>query len=215
MKSKLLLITALVTSFWFMTSSKTHAEGDKNRYAENNPNINQLTERSQTVSATPAASNAPSYQHQYRYQEVQNPNANQQQTQTQNQGQESEEKGNGNRNDIAGKHAYRLQFRFENYFNRLSTIANKIQQVINQYAKEGKNVSAAQSKLNQATEQLNQAKTQADNSVAAFNAIDPNMYQYQRNLALGASKIANEARSAYQHSLSLMIEAVKLVRQEK
>lgn len=121
------------------------------------------------------------------------------------------------RSNVAQVHAERLQIRFAGYYERLNKLMAKIQTRINQMSAEGKNVSTAQQKMNEAKTALTSAKTYGDQSLAKFKSIQPENYEAQRAIALEARDLAEKAREQFFQTLKLMKEVVaqlRLVTQE-
>lgn len=116
------------------------------------------------------------------------------------------------RSDVAEKHANRLKNRFGFYSNRLNNLLEKLETRLQNMSDEGKDVTTAEEKLNAAKTALEEGKTLADQAVAAFNAIDPEDYETQRDKALAARDIAEEARAKFKEAVSLMREAVSLAK---
>lgn len=111
----------------------------------------------------------------------------------------------------AQKHGERLEARFGHYYTRLIAIATKIQERINKLKGEGRDITTAQTKLDEAKAKLESAKSLGAEAVAAFKAIDPAKYQEQREAALAARDKAKQARQAFQNTLKLLKESVKLI----
>jgi len=111
---------------------------------------------------------------------------------------------------VAAVHALRLQRRFEFYYQRLSDIGDKLATRLQTLANEGKDVTAAQANLTNALMLLEEAKEQADASIAKFNSIDPEQYQAQRQLALQARDEAQLARLSFQQVLIQLRQTVQL-----
>lgn len=111
---------------------------------------------------------------------------------------------------VAAVHALRLQRRFEFYYQRLSDIGDKLATRLQTLANEGKDVTAAQANLTNALMLLEEAKEQADASIAKFNSIDPEQYQAQRHLALQARDEAQLARLSFQQVLTQLRQTVQL-----
>ncbi len=111
---------------------------------------------------------------------------------------------------VAAVHALRLQRRFEFYYQRLSDIGDKLATRLQTLANEGRDVTAAQANLTNALMLLEEAKEQADASIAKFNSIDPEQYQAQRHLALQARDEAQLARLSFQQVLTQLRQTVQL-----
>lgn len=112
----------------------------------------------------------------------------------------------------AQKHGERLEARFGHYYTRLTAIATKIQERINKLKGEGRDITTAQTKLDEAKAKLESAKSLGAEAVAAFKAIDPAKYQEQRAAALAARDKAKQARQAFQDAHKLLKEAVKIIK---
>lgn len=106
-------------------------------------------------------------------------------------------------------HATRLRRRFSFYYQRLSSLGEKLQERINLAQTEGLKTQLAQEKLNLAFTHLEAAKLKADGAVDQFETIDPNQYQLQRRLALQARDLAQDARSEFKLAKDAMIESVR------
>ncbi|MFH2019237.1 MAG: hypothetical protein ABII80_01295 [bacterium] len=110
------------------------------------------------------------------------------------------------------EHAARLTERFSLYEERLSAIYEKFSARLATMAEEGKDVGAAQAKLLEAKAVFASAKTLGEQAVAKFMAIDPASYDTQREQALAARDLADQAREQYRNSVKLMKEAVELAK---
>lgn len=116
---------------------------------------------------------------------------------------------------VAEVHANRLEKRFSFYYRRLSGLATKIENRLGIMAGNGKDVAAAQAKVDEAQVKLEEAKAAGDEAIAQFRAIDPDKYEAQRALALQARDMANEARSAFKAVWQLLKDAVALAKEVK
>lgn len=116
------------------------------------------------------------------------------------------------RDNIAQFHATRLSNRFGFYTQRLTNLIEKTDSKLTEMAGEGKDVAAAQAKLDEAEVALNEAKSLGNRAIAAFEAIEPAEYDVQRDSALAARDLAQQARESYIKAVSLMKEAVKLAK---
>lgn len=114
------------------------------------------------------------------------------------------------RDERAEKHAERLQLRFTNYYDRLNKIIEKVQTRFANMKADGKDISLAQAKLDEAKTKLELAKTLGDESVSLFNSIEADKFEIQKEIALSAKNKANEARKAFIETHKLIKEAVKL-----
>lgn len=108
------------------------------------------------------------------------------------------------RSTVAQNHALRLENRFGRYGNRLNNIVERLQTWLNTLKSEGKDVSTAQAKLDEAKTKLASAKTLGLDAVAKFKAIDPAKYEEQRDQALAARDVAQQARLAFMDALKLI-----------
>lgn len=115
------------------------------------------------------------------------------------------------RSEVALVHATRLENHFTNYYNRLNSLAKKIQTRIDLAKSAGKNTTEAQEKLSTAITSLDSAKSLGEQAVAAFKAIDPEKYSEQRDQALAARDLAQNAKEEFRTALREMKEAVKLL----
>lgn len=116
------------------------------------------------------------------------------------------------RSVVAENHANRLERRFNYYYKRLSGIATRLQTRLNTMSSEGKDVSAAQSKLLDAKNKLESAKTSGAQAVSAFRALDPATFAEQKAEALAARDLANQARTAFKETLALLKVVLKEVK---
>jgi hypothetical protein len=76
----------------------------------------------------------------------------------------------------------------------------------------GKDVTAATAKVDEAAAKIEEAKKLADKSIQAFRDIDPDKYAEQRELALQARDIAMEARTAFKEVLTLLKSSLPLLK---
>lgn len=116
------------------------------------------------------------------------------------------------RDSVAQFHATRLTNRFGFYSQRLTNLIEKVDTKLSEMASEGKDVAAAQVKLDEAQSALNESKSLGSQAIAAFEAIEPAEYETQRDQALAARDLAQQARESYKEAVSLMKEAVKLAK---
>jgi len=114
------------------------------------------------------------------------------------------------RDERTERHAVRLQERFDNYYERLNKIIEKVQTRLTNLSADGKDVSASQSKLDEAKSKLTLAKTLADESVALFNSIEADKFETQKTIIQSAKDKANEARKVFIEAHRLIKDAVKL-----
>jgi membrane-associated HD superfamily phosphohydrolase len=112
----------------------------------------------------------------------------------------------------AEKHAERLQTRFTNYYDRLNKIIEKVQTRLSNLLADGKDVTLAQNKLDEAKTKLSEVKVLADESFSLFNSIEADKFEEQKAVALSAKDKANEARKLFIEAHKLIKEAVKLGR---
>ncbi len=115
------------------------------------------------------------------------------------------------RDSISEKHADRLEKRFQAYYLRLSQLIEKLQARMNELKADGKDVTAAQTKLDEAKTSLQKAKELADQSVEGFNTINPEEYQAQRTQALKSRDLANQARQQFKLVLTQLKEVIRLL----
>lgn len=110
------------------------------------------------------------------------------------------------RTSIAARHATRLEWRYQFYYQRLSAIMAKIQARLEAIAH-----TEAQAKLTEAKAVLEEAKVLGERAVKQLGEIDPERYAEQRSMALGAGELANQAREKFREAVRLMREAVIMV----
>jgi len=113
---------------------------------------------------------------------------------------------------VAEVHANRLQKRFDAYYKRLSKMITKFRARLEVMKTNGKDVTAATAKVDEAAAKLEEAKKLADKSIQAFRDIDPDKYAEQRELALQARDIAMEARTAFKEVLTLLKSSLPLLK---
>ncbi len=116
------------------------------------------------------------------------------------------------RANIAQNHAERLSNRFGFYSQRLVNLIVKIKSRLEAMAADGKDVTEALNKINEAQEALDNAKLLGEKAVAEFSAIDPENYESQRDQALAAKEIADQAREEFKNAVTLMRESIKLAK---
>ena len=116
------------------------------------------------------------------------------------------------RANIAQNHAERLSNRFGFYSQRLVNLIVKIKSSLEAMAADGKDVTEALNKINEAQEALDNAKLLGEKAVAEFSAIDPENYESQRDQALAAKEIADQAREEFKNAVTLMRESIKLAK---
>ncbi len=124
-----------------------------------------------------------------------------------------QERRENRRDNTAQLHAARLTNRFGFYSQRLTNLIDKIETKLSEMATEGKDVTAAQAKLNEAKAALDKAKSLGSQAITAFEAIEPAEYETQRDRALAARDLAQQARKNYQEAVFLMKEAVNLAKE--
>lgn len=110
---------------------------------------------------------------------------------------------------VTAIHANRLQRRFNFYYQRLTKIADKIEARFDLLEAEGVDMTEARAGFSNAMLLLEEAREKANNAVARFEAIDPEEYQAQRQIALTARDEALQARDQFQQVVSEMIAAVQ------
>jgi uncharacterized DUF497 family protein len=109
-------------------------------------------------------------------------------------------------------HTQRLNQRFRLYFQRLDWLIAKVQSRIDKMAEAGYDIDAAQTKLNEASIALEDAKELSDQSLAEFGEVDPDNYPSQRAQALAARELAQSALEAYKNVQRLLVEAIQLIK---
>jgi hypothetical protein len=119
------------------------------------------------------------------------------------------------REERAQKHSERLQKRFDFYAERLGRIMDKLQTRLMIMKNDGKDITSAEAKLDDAKDTLEEAKTLGDQSVAAFSAIDPEKYEEQRSKVLAARDLAMAAREKFKLANTEIKEAVALAKSVK
>lgn len=115
---------------------------------------------------------------------------------------------------VAQVHQRRLDRRFGFYYARLSKMIDKVQGWIDRLTDDGKDLSDAQTKLDESSSKLDDAKEAADASIDGFGRIDELNCEGQRDQALEARDYAQAARSLFKEALQLMKEAFRLVKVE-
>lgn len=138
---------------------------------------------------------------------------NQKKLEVQEQVQDKQVEREQNRAQIAEFHANRLERRFTTYYNRLNRLSEKIANRLSIMSQNGQDVSAAQTKLTEANSKLEEAKSYGNQAINQFRLIEADKYQTQRELALTARDLANQARQAFINSLKLYKEVVQLTQQ--
>ncbi len=118
------------------------------------------------------------------------------------------------RQRILTVHTERLQRRFSFYDERLTAIGEKLQIRLQEMAADGIEVDEAQATLQRAFEALDAAGQNTETAIQAFEEIDPEQYQAQRQMALAARDVALEAHNQYQQALQLMIQAAQTAAQQ-
>jgi ABC-type amino acid transport substrate-binding protein len=116
------------------------------------------------------------------------------------------------RSDVAKLHADRLNNRFGFYNRRLTTVIEKIQGRIDKTKEEGKDVTAAQAKLDEAKAKLAESNKYAMDAVAKFRSIEPTKYNEQKSVALEARDLAEKGREAFVATVKLLRECVELLK---
>ena len=114
-----------------------------------------------------------------------------------------------NQTQLMQSRASQVRSRYTYYENRMSSIAAKIQTRLNQLAKEGKNVSEAQQKLNMALNKIKIGMNQSQEAVSKFEQINPEQFQEQKQIAQLAQGEIQQARTAMMEAKSLMKQAVE------
>lgn len=115
-----------------------------------------------------------------------------------------------NRDKFFQGHAERLENRFINtYYQRLSSIIEKTQQRFEIMTQNGKDLSMAKAKLEEAKKELETAKQLSQSTVNQFRQIKTND---QKELALQARDTAEKARNQFKNVISLIKEAVVLAK---
>ena len=113
---------------------------------------------------------------------------------------------------VAENHANRLERRFKFYYDRLSNIARRLETRLATLKSDGKDTSVADTKLTEATTKLETAKSLGEQAVSAFRAIDPAKFAEQKEQALAARDLANQARVAFKEALSIFKSVLKEVK---
>jgi hypothetical protein len=126
--------------------------------------------------------------------------------------QERQEIREQRRSNTAQNHAERLSSRFGFYSQRLVNLTNKIKNRLEAMAADGKDVDTALAKINEAQDALDNAKLLGEKAVSEFSSIDPENYESQRDRALAAKTLADEAREEFKKAVSLMRESIKLAK---
>ncbi len=119
------------------------------------------------------------------------------------------------RSDVAARHGERLSRRFAVYTKRLTSLADKIEARMTKLFNKGKDTSSVSAKLSEARSAIANAQSYGDQAVAKFNSIDPDTYDTQREIALAAKDLANQARNQYKQALFFLKEAVMLMKDLK
>lgn len=119
------------------------------------------------------------------------------------------------RSKIIEAHSERLQNRFiDKYYVHLSNFIVRIQKRLDTMKTNGKDVTAAQAKLDLAKSELESAKIKSQSSIAAFKAIDTSSdNNKQREEAFAARDTANGARESFRKVWALLLEAIKLAKE--
>lgn len=113
------------------------------------------------------------------------------------------------RASIAENHANRLENRFGIYSDRLTAILEKIQTRLEKAQEEGGNTTAARQYIQSANTSLVAANAYASQAVTTFRSIDPAKYEEQRNIALQAKTLAEQARQEYSKAQTALKSAVE------
>jgi len=133
-------------------------------------------------------------------------------TEVQENSQNRQDRRQERRDNVAQIHATRLTNRFGFYSQRLTNLIEKTAAKFDEMENEGKDVDAAQAKLDEAKAALDEAKSIGNQAISAFEAIEPDEYEAQRDRALEARDLAQQAREGYKTTVSLMKEAVQLAK---
>ncbi|MEP7167318.1 MAG: hypothetical protein ABI758_05035 [Candidatus Woesebacteria bacterium] len=113
------------------------------------------------------------------------------------------------RSERAKMHAKRLETHFNWYTERLGNIADRIQTRIDKEKTEGKNVTSAQTALDQAKTQLTVAISDGQKAVDLFAAITVSTWDVQKPEVKTAIDAAQKARSEFAHVHQLLADALK------
>lgn len=113
------------------------------------------------------------------------------------------------RTKVAAVHGRRLKHRFGVYFARLSNIIDRLQERLTLLKAQGKDTAAAEEKLTDAEAQLAAAKTKAETATNAFLSEEA---AQQRETALQARDIANEARGDFMDVFQIIKEVVRMMK---
>lgn len=116
------------------------------------------------------------------------------------------------RDNVAARHANRLERRFNFYYTRLSNILLRFQKRLDTLKADGKDVTTIQQKLDATKAKLEEAKTKGMEAVAAFKAIDPAKFSEQKTAAFAARDLANAARKLFADTLVLLKDALKALK---
>lgn len=117
------------------------------------------------------------------------------------------------RTNKAGEHGSRLENRFAFYAQRLNNIIARTQRHIDAKKNDGKDVTNAQSKLDNAKQVLATAISDGQKAVALFQAINVDTWDVQQPEIKAAIEQANKARKGFVEARRLLIEIVQLLRQ--
>ena len=113
---------------------------------------------------------------------------------------------------IIARHRARLNLRYRFYYQRLSRLADKLDQIISGFEQAGYDLEEARQQLGAARTTLEQANAAGNEAVNEFSQIDTDNYQQQRQLALAARDVALESRKLYQETLDLLKETAQIIR---
>lgn len=115
------------------------------------------------------------------------------------------------RAQMLNQHAMRIQKRYTFYYQRLTSISEKIETRLEKLAEEGKDVTQGQERLADALKLLEQAMEKAETAQEGFNNVEPEDYQAQRRIALQARDDALQAQALFMQTLLEMRQAVLAV----
>ena len=107
--------------------------------------------------------------------------------------------------EFAKKHSERLQKRFDAYYERLTKIIAKVKARITDNTE-------ATAKLTEAEVKLEEAKILGNEAVALFNTLTTGNLGSNSEIIQNAKNKANEARNAFNETMKLIRDAVKLAK---
>jgi hypothetical protein len=114
--------------------------------------------------------------------------------------------------NLARKHAERLQNRFSIHYNHLKKMAEKIQNRLNIISSNGKDISSAQTTLEEAKTKIEEAKIVGDQTVNLFQMIQEETWEEQKIDLDQAKEKTVETRRLFVDALKLLKQTVILAR---